>query len=73
MSFLNNPTSKLIDFLDRYAERTVSSGCDYYHLKLGGIRFDYTLHVDGDDHWITGSKEDIKFLKKLFKKKVEES
>jgi hypothetical protein len=55
-------TQKIIKFLDRYCDRTVSTGCDYYHLQIGGISCDYTLHVDGDDAWVEGSEEDLAIL-----------
>ena len=62
-------TPKFIKFLDKYCDRTggsfnshFSTGCDYYHLQIGGISCDYTLHVDGDDAWIEGSEEDLAIL-----------
>lgn len=55
-------TPKHIKFLDKYCDRTVSTGCDYYHLQIGGISCDYTLHVDGDAAWIEGSEEDLSVL-----------
>ena len=65
MSFLDNPSQKQIEFLDRYADRTVSTGCDYYHLKLGGISYDFTLHVENDEQWITGTYEDLELLREI--------
>ena len=55
-------TPKQIKFLDKYCDRTVSTGCDYYPLQIGSISCDYTLHVDGDDAWIEGSEEDLALL-----------
>ena len=70
MAFLDNPTSKQIDFLDRYAKREPYFDIDFdhkypceYHLKLGGISYDFTLHVEGQNRWITGSFEDLELLK----------
>jgi hypothetical protein len=55
-------TQKIIDFLNKYCDRIVSTGCDYYHLQIGGITCDYTLHVDGNDWLVEGSEEDIAIL-----------
>ena len=55
-------TQKILNFLNKYCDRTVSTGCDYYHLQIGGISADYTLHVDGDDAWVEASEEDLSIL-----------
>ena len=55
-------TNKIISFLDKYCDRTVSTGCDYYHLQIGGISCDFTLHVHGDDTWVEGAEDDLAIL-----------
>ena len=59
---LTEATLKIIDFLDQYCERTVSTGCDYYHLQIGGISCDYTLHVDQEPWQVEGTEEDLAIL-----------
>jgi len=71
-------TKEMIDFLQKYAENiSKPGGQQRWNLKLGGVSFEYLLLVSGTKAgpkaWFFGSKEDIKFLKKLFKKKVEAS
>ena len=70
MAYLQYPTQKQLDFLDKYAERTVSyvskdnNTRKYnYHLKLGGIGYHFELYIYENDHWINGTKEDLKLLK----------
>jgi len=59
---LTEATLKIIDFLDQYCERTVSTGCDYYHLQIGGISCDYTLHVDQEPWQVEGTEEALAIL-----------